>query len=629
MRSSRRLGWLFALAVIVPSSLLAALAVRSVRREEAFLEKRLAGVRGAEVLGLASRVEEELRRVEEELVRSAPAAPYTGRRLQAWAGGSPLVGVPFLLSPGFVLEWPREDGTLSEAGRAFLRWNSEQLGNRADIPVYKNIALAFREHIAAGGSASMAAPSAPAELAAAGKDETAAEEEPRARAPAVRAMATQEAVSAFESDAEVRRKVYAQAAEQGQAPAPRNVSPQAPVPERREAPAAPPSVFITESRRFGEIIAGKESGLLPRFQGEELTLLFWKRGQGGRIVGCQLDRAALRERLLGLLPPAATPERVLTLLDEQGLPLFAPQESAPRDFRQPFVAREVSALLPRWEAAAYLADPGALAARARLAGAILWALVAILVVSIAAGGTLVLRGMRDQVELARQKTSFVAGVSHELKTPLASIRLYAEMLREGRQPDPDKQRRYLGIMAEESQRLTRLVNNVLDFAQLEQGRRRFALERLDLAALCWEVLEGERPRLEQGGFAVSLEAQEGELAVRGDAEALKQALLNLLDNAVKYSESSRELRVELERGDGRVRVRVLDRGRGVPPGQVKKLFREFSRADDARTARVKGTGLGLAIARRLVRGHGGDIRYFPREGGGSIFQIELPCASAS
>jgi len=637
MKASRRLGWLFALAVIVPSALLAALAVRAVRREEAYLEKRLASALNAEVLALASRVEEELRRVEEELARSLPAATPSGLRLEAWAEGVSLVGVPFLISPGFVLEWPRDNGTLSETQRAFLRWNGEQLGNRVDIPVYQNIALAYQGEIVAeaveapaGGAAAKAA--AVGEVSAAGpaaEDREAAAPASAADEPARRAEVAQVAVSSFERDAEVRKKVYAQAEEKGQAPAPRNVTPQAASPERQAG--APPSVFVTESLRFGEIIAGKDSGLLPRFQGEELTLLFWKRAAGGRIVGCQLDRAALRTRLVGLLPPAATSERILTLLDEQGLPVFAPQETASRDYRQPFVAREVSGLLPRWEAAAYLADPAALASRARLAGAVLWILVAILVVSIGSGGTLVLRAVRGEVELARQKTSFVAGVSHELKTPLASIRLYAEMLREGRQPDPAKQRQYLGVMAEESRRLTRLVNNVLDFAQLERGRRRFALEPLDLAALCREVLEGERPRLEEAGFAVLLAGAPaaGPLTVRGDAEALKQALLNLLGNAEKYSESSRELRVELVRAGGRALVRVLDRGRGVPPGQVKGLFREFYRADDALTARVKGTGLGLAIARRLVRGQGGDITYSPREGGGSIFQIELPCANAS
>jgi signal transduction histidine kinase len=346
-------------------------------------------------------------------------------------------------------------------------------------------------------------------------------------------------------------------------------------------------------------------------------------------VGCQLDNAELRARLLGLLPPAATPERILTLLDERGDPLFAPAEGPPRDYRRPFVAREVSELLPRWEAAAYLTDPSLVAARARLAGLILWTLVGLLTVSIAGGGTLVLRALAAEVRLARQKSSFVANVSHELKTPLTSIRMYAEMLQEGRQRDPARRRQYLGTIVEESRRLTRLVNRVLDFARLEQGRRRYAFGPLDPEALCRGVLENERPRLEKEGFAVSFEARgwrpaAGQGEARGDPEALAQVLLNLIGNAEKYSGGRKEIAVELARESGRTRIRVLDRGRGIPPGAVRHLFKEFYRADDSLTNPVQGSGLGLAIARRIVRDHGGELGYLPRPGGGSIFQVELP-----
>jgi signal transduction histidine kinase len=291
------------------------------------------------------------------------------------------------------------------------------------------------------------------------------------------------------------------------------------------------------------------------------------------------------------------------------------------------VAREVSELLPRWEAAAYLTDPASVASRARLAGLILWTLVAILVVSITGGGTLVLRALAAEIRLARQKTSFVANVSHELKTPLTSIRMYAEMLQEGRQRDPARRRQYLGIMVEESQRLTRLVNRVLDFAQLEQGRRRYNLGPLDPELLCRGVLESERPRLEQAGFSLEFDPRgwrPGEGEARGDQEALAQVLLNLLSNAEKYSGERKQIAMELARESGRVRIRVLDRGRGIQPGEARHLFKEFYRADDSLTSRVQGTGLGLAIARRIVRDHGGELSYLPREGGGSIFQIELP-----
>ncbi len=659
---NRRLGWLFALAVILPSALLAALAVRAIRREEAFIEKQLATGLGAEVLQLSASVGEELRRVQEELARGAPSAPQTPGSWAAWSKDSALVGVPFLLSDSYELVWPRA-GRGAEADE-FLRRHGEFLAGRQQSPMYTNIALAFQNEIlpAVGAAESpapasaprraeaavaSAAPAAPARGAIAAAP--AVEQEPAAETPAAdsltraeararesvekaaKAEAAQQAVSAFESDREVRRKLYAQAQSKGQPPAPRNVSPSVALggeasgrPTGGYAPS--PSVFVSEQLHFRQITAGRESGLIPRLLEERLWLLFWKRLPDGRIVGCQLDGGELRARLLALLSPAATAERILTLLDERGEPLFAPAEGPARDYRRPFVAREVSELLPRWEAAAYLVDPALVASRARLAGLILWTLVALTTVSIAGGGTLVLRSLAAEVRLARQKTSFVANVSHELKTPLTSIRMYAEMLQEGRLRDPARRRKYLGTIVEESRRLTRLVNRVLDFARLERGERRYNFQSLDPEQLCRGVLENQRPRLEKEGFSLSFQTrgQSGGRQTRGDPEALAQVLLNLIGNAEKYSGQRKEITLALSGESGRTLIRVLDRGRGIPPAAARHLFKEFFRADDSLTNPVQGSGLGLAIARRIVRDHGGELEYLPRPGGGSIFQVELP-----
>ncbi len=614
MRSSRRLGWWFALAVIVPGLLLAGLAVRAIRREQAYLEKRLADALSAEVLVLVSRVNEELGRILGELAATAPTRAPEEKNLQAWRKGSPLIDLPFLLSPSFQLLQPADEAGLSQEQRTFLRGAEAFLTNRAAGSVYENVALAFREQ----------APPERKKLAPPGLASRAplAGEEPDMPSMQVR----QQALSDFESREEVRKQAYAQAKEQGRKPLERTVSPSS----GQEASA--PSLFVAEPRLLAQITAGKAEGLLPRFSGERLDLLFWKRLADGRIVGCRLAPAAWRERLLAALPQVYTRERVLTLLDERGEALFAPQESAPRDFRRPFVAREVGELLPRWEAAAYLTDPQALPTRARLVAGVLWALIGLLLVSILSGGTLVLRALRSEIEVARQKTSFLAGVSHELKTPLTSIRMYAEMLQEGRQSDPERQRQYLGIMVEEARRLTRLVNNVLDYAQLEQGKRRYELRPLDAGELCRALLEAEGPRLSQAGFTLSFDpgpqTESSQPKLFADPEALRQALLNLLSNAEKYSEQVKEIRLELERRPGRVLIRVLDRGPGIPGARAHHLFEEFYRAGAELTSRAQGTGLGLVIARRILRDHGGEIRYLPRPGGGSVFQVELPTGGA-
>jgi signal transduction histidine kinase len=218
--------------------------------------------------------------------------------------------------------------------------------------------------------------------------------------------------------------------------------------------------------------------------------------------------------------------------------------------------------------------------------------------------------------------------------------MFAELLKSDRQPSRDKRRQYLSLMVSESERLTRLLNNVLDFSRMEQGRKRYAKERVNLVDLCRELVDNQRPRCEQNGFLVqfvcgasepgSAETVEEEgIWMQGDPESLKQSLLNLMSNAEKYSEERKEIRVEAKRDESWAYIDVMDRGRGVPVSQVRRIFEEFYRVDDSLTARVRGSGLGLSITRRILRDHGGDVVYISREGGGSIFRIRLPLAEKS
>ena len=603
----KRLGWLFALVVLVPGILLAAIAVRSINREEAYIEKQLEATLLAEVTYLVSLVQTELGRIESELADSAPIDPLADphQAFSGWRGTSDLVTSPFVLSPLFEILWPRGNGNLDAEQQSFLRSNSEFLSNRVEVPVFEDIALAYKDELL------------PAEQLEE-KEKTGAVEKQLAR-------------SQFEMSEEIQEKIYDQAMQEGLKAQSRVLAPSAAGADQQP----PPSMFISRDLRLVEITKDRDQGLVSRITDNRLSLLFWKKLGNGQLVGCVVADTELRDRLVGLIPDVYSAVRILTLVDEHGRPLMAPEESEPRDYRRPFVARECSALLPLWEAAAYLSDPGIVSSQARRIGRILWVLICLLFVSIVVGGTLVLRAVRAESLSARQKTSFVANVSHELKTPLTSIRMFAEMLKTGKQGSEGKRQKYLSLMVSESERLTRLINNVLDFSNMEKGRKQYSMEAVDLADVCRELIENQRPRFQQNGFQLELsvaargDADDERVWIQGDAESLKQSLLNLLSNAEKYSGDRKMIEVAMRREGSWVYLDVMDRGKGIPSDRAERIFDEFYRGDDSLTAKVRGSGLGLSITRRIVRDHGGEVLYMPREGGGSIFRIQLPVADIS
>jgi signal transduction histidine kinase len=365
---------------------------------------------------------------------------------------------------------------------------------------------------------------------------------------------------------------------------------------------------------------GPGQGCLPWFAGRDLHLLAWVRRPGLRY-GVEVEMAALLARIVPSFPAAMPAGRALALLDGHGRVAHAVGDLEIGPAARPVAAAPLAPALPHWQVAAY---GGTGAGRAFLfrAGA---ALTALLVLVLLGGGWFLWRdARRSQVE-ARTRTSFVANVSHELKTPLTSIRMYAELLGEERVRDEARRRHYLDVIVRESQRLTRLVNNVLDFSRLDRGRKTYRPEKLDLAAEARRIVDTQRDRLAEAGLAVELDAPaDVPCTARADRDAFEQALLNLLDNAVKYAAGGKRLAVAVTRAAGRPAVRVTDFGPGVPAGQRRRLFAAFHRADDALTARQPGCGLGLHLSRRLLRDQGGDLLYDPAPEGGARFTIVLP-----
>jgi signal transduction histidine kinase len=250
-------------------------------------------------------------------------------------------------------------------------------------------------------------------------------------------------------------------------------------------------------------------------------------------------------------------------------------------------------------------------------------------VLLAAGILLTYRSVWKEMALARLKSDFVSNVSHELRTPLALIRLYAETLEMGRLSNQEKYQQYYSIIRKESERLTGLINNILDFSRIEAGRKEYDFRETDVAELVRNTLESYRYQIEQNGFAFQESIADNLPSLRVDREAIARSLLNLVNNALKYSQIEKYLGVKLYRENGSVKLEVVDHGIGIPPGEQHKIFEKFYRVGDPLVHNTKGSGLGLSLVRHIVQAHGGVISVESASGKGSKFTIALPVNSGA
>lgn len=246
-----------------------------------------------------------------------------------------------------------------------------------------------------------------------------------------------------------------------------------------------------------------------------------------------------------------------------------------------------------------------------------------------AGIFLTYRNISKEMNLARQKSDFVANVSHELRTPLALIRLYAETLELGRLSAKEKYQEYFRIIREESERLTALINNILDFSRIDAGRKEYEFEETNLGELVHSTLDSYRFQIQQNGFGFEENISPDIPPVKVDREAIARSLLNLVNNALKYSKDEKYIGVSLYRVNGSVNLEVRDHGIGISPNEQEKIFEKFYRCGDPLVHNVKGSGLGLSLVRHIVRAHGGDVLVESAPDKGSKFIIALPLALPS
>lgn len=589
---------MFTVAVLAPSMVLAWLAVRSLRDQQFLLERQEAmlwqnvvdskAIQAQQLLGEAQRAfAVHLAAVLRDAEPASAATQFDALLRSRWD----LAQVGFVVDlDGRILSPER---SARPEARLFLDDNNRFLGNRETAEVYYN-------------------------------NKMLANNAQQAAAPYSSSVFQEKQAAPPKTDADNR----GQFSRQSQA---RNVVPLQQLQISKDTQPQTSKITVSEAE-FRQLIGQDREGLLARFVDNKLNVLLWRRPEESpRLVfGAQLSVPKLVNLLQPLVASDEGPlgkEICLAFLDDNARPVALSRPGFQASWKRPFVASEIGEALPHWEVAAYLVNPARLAQSALTLKWTLGLLIAVLILAIGVGSWLIIADLNRHLRLARQKTDFVSNVSHELKTPLTSIRMFSELLADRRVQDPAKQVAYLGIIHSEAARLTRLINNVLDFARLERGEKKYHFQECDLAALVRETAEAYRPHLEANGFDFELDLPAVPMPAEGDRDALAQVLVNLLSNAEKYSGAKKKIRVELRSHEQPVpyaEVAVLDRGLGVPAGSEKKIFEQFYRAHDSLSSGIQGSGLGLTLARQIARAHGGDVVHAPRQGGGSVFSIRLP-----
>ena len=599
----RRVALLFVLAVLLPSVLLAVLAARSLRDQLYVVERQQSllyqGVADNVAREAQDFLAEELRsfglEIERMLIRQDPAE-FARSLDSSLPTNWPLAEVGFAVTTDGQLLCPTSP--TRPVAREFVTEQSRFLCNREAAEVYWNV----------------------------GKQ--AFNQPPSERQQ--QQVALQPDTFANSSQASAQKTI------QQKAPQLRNVLPQQSLglndPQIAQQADNNFSRINPSQTEFRQLIGDANDGTLARFVDNRLAVLLWYRSRRATniIFGAQLSLSHLKRELQDLLDelaPELQADVCVALLDDLAKPVAMTHPEFHANWKRPFAATEMGEALPHWEVAVYLLDPMKLSQTARTIKLTLGLLIAFLLIAMVVGSWLIVNDLNRQVTLARQKTDFVSNVSHELKTPLTSIRMFSELLAEGRVIDPAKQSSYLHIITAETARLTRLINNVLDFGRLERGEKKYDFQDCDLVSIVRDTAESYRPHLESNSFTLDCHLCESPLLVWGDSDAIAQVLVNLLSNAEKYSNDARHIEINTRRHGSPLpyaEVQVLDRGPGVPRGCEEKIFEQFYRAHDSLSSGVQGSGLGLTLARQIARAHGGDVVYEPREGGGSCFALRLP-----
>jgi signal transduction histidine kinase len=252
-----------------------------------------------------------------------------------------------------------------------------------------------------------------------------------------------------------------------------------------------------------------------------------------------------------------------------------------------------------------------------------WTILTLILVLVF-GVVLVTRTVAHELEILKIKSDFVSSVSHEFKTPLTSIKALTERLLDDKVKNPTKMKQYFSVISQDTDRLTRLVQNVLDFSKIEEGKREYNLSKTNVAEWLGQTIKNFKKENVQRKVKIETQIPKNIPPLNIDKNAMAQAVINLLDNAIKFSPNNSEIEVIVEKQENKLIIKIKDHGMGIPQKELNKIFDKFYQGTNSIRYSVKGTGLGLTLVKHTVEAHGGKISVESKEDRGSTFSVILP-----
>jgi signal transduction histidine kinase len=376
---------------------------------------------------------------------------------------------------------------------------------------------------------------------------------------------------------------------------------------------------------LGEVSSGlwERGGRRDIVAGDRSLLAAVLRDRDGApvLAAVARDPAILQREVLDRTIKALDSPIICVIVDEGGRPVSDAAAVAGASLLLTVPFRQA---LPTWRVALYQPAGASPRQSVRRQVMLFTAAFGVLLVVIVAGLVVIYRLVRRETEMARLKSDFVANVSHDLKTPLSVIRMFGETLEMDRVRDEASRREYYRVITRESERLSRLIDNVLDFSRIEGGRRRYERVPTAIEPLVRDVIDAFAYPLTRQSFKVEVHVAPDLPEVPLDAEAVSQALANLVDNAIKYSAERRTLRVDATLAGGDLALAVADEGIGIARDEQGRIFEKFYRVGHSETQGRRGSGVGLALVRHVAEAHGGRVIVESSPGEGSRFTIRIP-----